>query len=657
MKQTIIIWLLVALGLTIGMLVEISSSEPHLGRIQGQVTDAVTGNSIAQATVSVSPSDRTTVTGVDGRFVFDQLVPGTYQIQIVCAGYATVVRESVVVVTGSPTIVNLALQPDTARTPRKEEKGLLGKLKDYLSRENDARPVPSVAAPSIVRSGTDQGAASTGVAETDAYKSQSSFQQNCPPSVRRPVPHYDYEYQPLPPFDMNFHDFGTNGFVDSRRDRFSTFGADIDDASYTLVRRYLNEGNIPPSDAVRVEEFVNHFDYGYNPPEEGKFRIFSELAESPFDRNVSYLKIGIKGREVPESRRKPIVLTVVIDVSGSMGYDNRFEVVKESMRLLTERLDSRDRIAIVVYGSFATLVLPSTSGDNREQIMNAVNGLYPGGSTFAEAGLRLGYETANRQYTEGYNNLVILLSDGVANVGRTSPDAIMGQIRQFARKGLTLSTFGYGMGNYNDVLLEKLAKEGNGSYAYVDTYDQARALFADRLVSTVQTLARDVKIQVEFNPSTVSSYRLLGYEKRAIPDQNFRDNKQDGGEIKAGHEVTALYELVLNRRCEDSHVATVNVRWKNLAQDEVTEVSQEVNLAGGLVRFESARPEFRLAVVASRFAETLKQTRHADGSLDRLIAIARRISYDRANDDTRELVSLMERAKSLSAGYGRYEDD
>ncbi|MFZ1684490.1 MAG: YfbK domain-containing protein, partial [Candidatus Zixiibacteriota bacterium] len=284
--------------------------------------------------------------------------------------------------------------------------------------------------------------------------------------------------------------------------------------------------------------------------------------------------------------------------------------------------------------------------------------LYPGGSTFAEAGLRLGYQVANQQFTPGANNIVILLSDGVANVGRTSPEAIMREINQFARKGLTLSTFGFGMGNYNDVLLEQLAKQGNGSYAYIDNDEQGQKLFAGQLVSTMQLLARDVKIQVEFNPSTVSSYRLIGYENRAVADNKFRDNKQDGGEIKAGHEVTALYELILSRRGRESRLATINVRWTNLAQEEVTEVSQDVVMPRHITSFAGARPQFRLAVAATRFAELLKGTEFTDGCFAGVLQIARRASSEKPSEQTRELCSLIERAQSMTNSFGRdYEED
>ncbi len=655
MKPTILVWLLLVLGFAVGITVEVACGEVQTGQIRGTVLNGESGSPLPGAKVSLGTSGLDRATSTKGGFVFENLSPGSYNLKVTCAGFGTEVRQNVQVAAGARVELEIVLTPTREKSSDMKQ----GTTVPSAHADGLTRTAPVTKLPAEVRDRNYEFKARNSTYDPYSNLKKDSYDGNNYQGGDRvvPRPRQEYEVPSLPPFDMFYHDYGTNGFVNTWRDRLSTFGADISDASYTLVRRYLNEGNMPPTDAVRVEEFVNHFNYGYNPPDEGKFRIFTELAASPFNSNTAYLKIGVKGREVAESHRKPMVLTAVIDVSGSMGWDNRFDVLKESMRLLIDRLDSHDRIAIVSYSSYAKVALASTSGGDKRRVLDALYSLTPGGSTFAEAGLKLGYQVANEQYVEGANNLVILLSDGVANVGRTSPDAIMGQINGYANKGITMSTFGYGMGNLNDALLEQLARMGNGSYAYIDNYDEAQKLFADHLVSTVQTLARDVKIQVEFNPAVVSSYRLLGYEKRAIPDQNFRDNRQDGGEIKAGHEVTALYELVLNDRSEDDHLATINVRWKNLAQDEVTEVSQEVDRHGAIPQFDSSRPELRLAVAASRFAETLKQTKYADGCFDRVLAVARRISYDRPNDETRELVSLIERAQSLTTGYGDYKED
>ncbi|PWB73004.1 VWA domain-containing protein, partial [candidate division GN15 bacterium] len=455
--------------------------------------------------------------------------------------------------------------------------------------------------------------------------------------------------------DMFFRDYGTNQFVQTSRDRFSTFALDVDDASYNLARQYLLDGHMPPEEAIRVEEFVNHFDYGYATPSDGRFRIFTEVTSSPFDRRTYFMKIGVKAKEITEERRKPLNLTLVLDVSGSMGYDNRMVLVKQSLDLLLKQLDGGDRVAIVAYGSNAFVVLEPTSGDQMRRIERAIDRLSPDGSTFAEAGLKLGFQMANRMLDPGCSNVVILCSDGVANVGKTSPDAIMREIKRFAGQGITLSTFGFGMGNYNDVLLERLAQQGNGRYAYINDLDQAKETFLENIVGVLQVVARDVKVQVEFNPATVSSYRLLGYENRAVPDQKFRDNRQDGGEVGSGHEVTALYELTLPRSANSDNLATVFVRWKNPNETRVTEVSRLVSREQSSVRFAGARPELRLAIVAAKFAELLKQTNYSESlNFHELASMAQAVDRQLHTEQTRELVAVIERADNLSGYFGDY---
>jgi Ca-activated chloride channel family protein len=274
------------------------------------------------------------------------------------------------------------------------------------------------------------------------------------------------------PAGNTFQDYGVNPYQDTREDNLSTFALDVDTASYSVARRYINDGNLPPADAIRVEEFVNYFNMGYNNPPNVGFAIYADGAPSPFNYDGTYLlRIGIQGYQVPDAERLPSALTFVIDVSGSMDMENRLELVKQSLRLLVERLRYDDTVSIVVYGSEARVVLYPTSGNDKATILNAINALRPEGSTNAEAGLKLGYEMAMRGFQSGANNRVILCSDGVANVGNTGPDSILSQVRGYVAEGIYLTTIGFGMGNFNDVLMEQLANDGNGTYAYVDTLD------------------------------------------------------------------------------------------------------------------------------------------------------------------------------------------
>src|SRR5215211_17714 len=356
---------------------------------------------------------------------------------------------------------------------------------------------------------------------------------------------------PLPPsnrepYDMFFQDYGVNPSIDTEDDNLSTFALDVDTGSYTIMRNYLSEGNLPPSESVRVEEYVNYFDQGYpSPPAHQAFGIYLDGAPSPFTQTERYqmLRVGIQGYQVPVEERKDASLTFVIDVSGSMDMDNRLGLVKRSLEILVEQLRPRDRVSIVVYGSDARVILEPTSGSDKGRILEAIYSLHPEGATNAEAGIRLGYQMAMYAYKTEAINRVILCSDGVANVGMTGPDAILEEVRHYVEDGqyrVTLTTIGFGMDNYNDVLMEQLADNGDGFYAYVDDMRESRRLFIDQITGTLQTIAMDAKIQVDFNPEVVMRYRLVGFENRALADDEFRDNSVDAGVIGAGHRVPAL---------------------------------------------------------------------------------------------------------------------
>ncbi|HSL44667.1 MAG TPA: von Willebrand factor type A domain-containing protein, partial [Anaerolineales bacterium] len=379
------------------------------------------------------------------------------------------------------------------------------------------------------------------------------------------------------PYDMFFEDYGVNPSIDTEDDSLSTFALDVDTGSYTVMRNYLSEGNLPPTDSVRVEEYINYFDQGYPiPPQHQAFGIYIDGAPAPFTQTERYqmLRVGIQGYQIPAEERKDASLTFVIDVSGSMDMDNRLGLVKRSLELLVEQLRPRDRVSIVVYGSEARVVLEPTPGSDKGRILEAIYSLHPEGATNAEAGIRLGYKMAMHAYNPGGINRVILCSDGVANVGETGPDAILEEIRHYVEEGVTLTTIGFGMDNYNDVLMEQLADNGDGFYAYVDDMREARRLFIDQITGTLQTIAMDAKVQVDFNPEVVMRYRLVGFENRAIADDEFRDNSVDAGEIGAGHSVTALYEVKLYPEAY-GNIATVFMRWQDPDTRQVVELSKD----------------------------------------------------------------------------------
>ncbi|MEW6401528.1 MAG: von Willebrand factor type A domain-containing protein [Chloroflexota bacterium] len=452
------------------------------------------------------------------------------------------------------------------------------------------------------------------------------------------------------PYDMFFEDYGVNPSIDTEDDNLSTFALDVDTGSYTVMRNYLSEGNLPPPESVRVEEYVNFFEQGYPyPPEHQAFGIHVDGGPSPFTQTERYdmLRVGIQGYNVAEEDRKDAALTFVIDVSGSMDMDNRLGLVKRSLELLVEQLHRSDTVSIVVYGTEARVVLDPTRGSDKGEILSAIYSLHPEGATNAEAGLHLGYRMAMEAYMPGGINRVILCSDGVANVGETGPDAILEEIRHYVEEGVTLTTIGFGMDNYNDTLMEQLADNGDGFYAYVDDMDEARRLFIDEITGTLQTIAMDAKVQVEFNPEVVMRYRLVGYENRAVADDEFRDNTVDAGEIGAGHNVTALYEIKLYPEAY-GRIATVFMRWADPDTGQVVEISQDFDTGQLAYDFREADPYFQRAVVVAEYAEILKQSYWAEeSSLEDVYDEARRISRHLDDPDMEEFVDLVREAGAL----------
>ena len=451
--------------------------------------------------------------------------------------------------------------------------------------------------------------------------------------------------------DMYFKSSGVNPFLDTEDEHLSTFAMDVDTASYSVTRRYLTEGHLPPSEAVRVEEFVNAFKYDYADPTDGAFAIHLEGAPSIFadSKRTHLLRIGLKGRVIPDEDRKDAALTFVVDVSGSMERENRLGLVKRALRLLVDQLRPTDRVGIVVYGSRGRLMLPHTGVDRRAEILTAIDSLYPGGSTNAEEGLRIGYDLAWRNAEVDRINRVILCSDGVANVGQTGPEEILKEIRAHVKRGITLSTVGFGMGNYNDILMEKLANAGNGNYAYVDTLSEARRIFVEDLTGTLQVIAKDAKIQVDFNPEVVSRFRLLGYENRFLENHQFRDDTVDAGEVGSGHSVTALYEVKLHEGASGK-IATASIRYADPDSHAVTEIGEDILLSQLHESFETASAPFRLTAAVAEFAEILRESYWAkDGSLEEVRRVVKGVYPELDNEQVVELIYLLGKAIDYKA--------
>lgn len=461
----------------------------------------------------------------------------------------------------------------------------------------------------------------------------------------------------------------------------STFSIDVDTGAYANVRRFLNEGRLPPRDAVRVEEMINYFDYQYTPPANRAtpFSVATELAPAPWNDQALLLKIGIKGFEIAASERPPANLVFLIDVSGSMQSRDKLPLLKNAFRLLTDQLTARDRVSMVVYAGSSGVVLEPTAGDQKHKIREAIDRLEAGGSTNGAAGIESAYRLAKSGHIDKGINRVVLATDGDFNVGVVNFEALLDMARRQRVSGVALTTLGFGTGNYNDKLLERLADAGNGNYAYVDTLSEARKVLVSELSSTLFTIAKDVKIQVEFNPAQVQEYRLIGYENRMLAREDFNNDQVDAGEIGAGHRITALYEIVPagakghidplrygaldaargadqgnagRRSAHADELANVRLRYKR-PDSERSELLEYPVTRGSLVSVERASPDLRFAASVAAFGQLLRGGKYLGNFGYEDVAKLARGSWGTDSEGyRREFVSLVKLAQALGTQPG-----
>jgi Ca-activated chloride channel family protein len=417
-----------------------------------------------------------------------------------------------------------------------------------------------------------------------------------------------------------------NPFLETRQAPLSTFSIDVDTASYSNVRRFINDGGLPPKEAVRLEEMVNYFEYDYPQPVGNvPFSVTNEVAACPWNAKHKIVSIGLQGKKVSLDNTPPSNLVFLLDVSGSMNDPDKLPLLKQGLRILTNQLKPQDRVAIVVYAGSTGLALPSTSDKNR--ILESLNSLEAGGSTNGGQGIQLAYKIAEENFISNGNNRVILATDGDFNVGLTNDGELVKLIEQKRQSNIFLSVLGFGTGNLNDSMMEKLADKGNGNYAYIDSSEEARKALGTQVAGTLYTIAKDVKIQVEFNPAKVAGYRLLGYENRLLAARDFNDDKKDAGEIGAGHSVTALYEIVpAGQKVEndgielkysktqpsetsfDNELLTVKLRYKEPKEDTsklltigLIDQNRSIESASGNLKFAASVAQFGLLMRDSRF--------------------------------------------------------
>ncbi|MCE9556486.1 MAG: von Willebrand factor type A domain-containing protein [Planctomycetes bacterium] len=461
-----------------------------------------------------------------------------------------------------------------------------------------------------------------------------------------------------------------NAYLDSLTNPLSTFSIDVDTASYANVRQFImQQGVLPPPNAVRIEELINYFRYDYAGPKDGRpFASHIEVADCPWAPKHKLVRVAIKGRDVAPDKRPQANLVFLIDVSGSMDGPNRLPLVIRSLKLLTEQLRNTDRVAIVVYAGNSGLVLPSTAGESRETILAALDNLRAGGSTNGGAGIELAYRVAKENYIAGGINRVVLCTDGDFNVGITSDLSLERLIEEKAKEGTFLTVLGYGCGNFNDSMLETISGKGNGNYAYVDNIDEARKVLVEQLSGTLMTIAKDVKIQIEFNPSKVAGYRLLGYEDRILAAEDFNNDKKDAGEIGSGHTVTALYEIVpagermpvaqvdelkyqkpkkVVAHDEADELLTLKIRYK----EPMADVSQliEVPVSDEGKKFAAASSDFQFAAAVAGFGMVLRDSQYK-GTLtyDAVLEIASQHKGEDLSGYRKELLELIRKAKQIA---------
>ncbi|HEY2321374.1 MAG TPA: VWA domain-containing protein, partial [Thermoanaerobaculia bacterium] len=458
--------------------------------------------------------------------------------------------------------------------------------------------------------------------------------------------------EPGLPAPEQYSAINEHAFVDTGKEATTTFAIDVDRASYANVRRMLTHNQLPPADAVRLEEMVNYFTYSYPQPSgSDPFSITAEVSGCPWDPTHRLMRIGIQGRNLDEWKMAPNNLVFLLDVSGSMMPSERLPLIKSAFRLLVDKLRAEDSVSIVVYAGNAGLVLPPTSGADKPAIFAALDRLQAGGSTAGGAGIELAYKVATDNFKPDGNNRVILATDGDFNVGISSIDDLEKFIEEKRKSGVFLTTIGVGDDNYRDSVLETLADKGNGNYAYLDSMNEAKKVFERELTGTLVTIAKDVKVQLTFDRSRVASYRQLGYEDRALENKDFEDDTKDAGELGAGHSVTALYEIVPVANAPQGEIASIKLRYKD-PKGETSKLVASSAIDTGTSAY-AASADMQFAAAVAEFAMLLRKSPHKGTSSYADVAALARASHGADLDGTREeLLRLVDTSRALSGETG-----
>lgn len=472
------------------------------------------------------------------------------------------------------------------------------------------------------------------------------------------------------------HDFNTEsysavretGYKDVLNNPLSTFSIDVDNAAYSNVRRFINNGQLPPVDAVRIEEMLNYFSYNYPEPEgEHPFSVHTELSDCPWNSKSQLLHVGLQAKNIDKTELPNSNLVFLIDVSGSMSSANRLPLAKTAMKILLDELRPQDRVSIVVYSGNTQVLLESTPASNKTKIADAISSLGAGGYTAGGQALRMAYEVAEKSFIKGGNNRIVMCTDGDFNVGESSNAAMERLVEEKRKKGVFISVLGFGMGNYKDDRLEIIANKGNGNYGYIDNIQEARKILVSEFAGTLYTIAKDVKLQIEFNPERVKAYRLIGYENRRLNDEDFNDDKKDAGEMGSGHSVTALYEIIpagsdmeipgvdplkyqknQTRKSIDDNAELLTVKARYKKPDEETSVKFEYAVDGNPVRFSKTSENFRFAASVAEFGLLISDSKFkGNRSFDNIIQTALSAKGKDVEGYRAEFINIVRMAKNL----------
>jgi Ca-activated chloride channel family protein len=623
--------------------------------LSGKVTDD-TGEPIIFGSVALYKNGvliTGTETDFDGYYHFASLDPGTYAVETSYVGYTKQRIERVLVYAGKANKLDIEMTSDAVNL----DEVVVTSYKIPLAEQDNCTQGATIVSDQIrnlpTRNINSLAATTAGVSGAKASNelkirgSRSNATDYYVDGIR--VQGNAFPEEAPTAAGEGYAKIVENEFIIAGTEAFSTFSIDVDKAAYSNVRRFIAAGQLPPADAVRTEELINYFDYAYPLPETGNaFVVETELGPCPWQEGHQLLHIGIKGFEASPVDAPPANLVFLIDVSGSMGSANKLPLVKQALGLLTEELRAQDRVSIVTYaGGFQVALLP-TPGDQKEQIMNVVNKLGAGGGTAGGAALHRAYELASQYFQPDGSNRVILATDGDFNVGISSPEELEAFIAEKRATGIYLSVLGFGTGNYKDDRLEILANKGNGNYAYIDGIKEAEKVLVTEMAGTLFAIAKDVKLQVEFDSTTVQTYRLIGYENRLLAKEDFEDDTKDAGELGAGHTVTALYEIVPQPGAESEPLGTLHLRYKEPAESQSRYLKHE--LPGDVQLLEKTSENFRFAAAVATYAHCLRDSKHKGLAT---LSLARELADQARQNDLEnyraDFVELIKQTENLTA--------